>query len=192
MDKNFILLSKTKLFYIKQNELHSVVQLQNTKKIQAMSDITCGLCFSMPASKRPAEKDVQDSDSYAEEQETVLTVYTGHVDGQIVEWINLIPNRTVSYCQTSVVEMAVMRTCLAVATSEGVIEFWTKNFERSIKKVDVRSFAFKLICNNIKNLVVTSSSLYFVTYGGDFVKLKLLAGHEKGKDTSFTYRVRLK
>ena len=77
---------------------------------------------------------------------------------------------------------------MAIATAEGIIEFWTVGFTSCIKKVDTRSFAFKLMSYSLKNLVATTSSLYFNTYGGDFIKLKLMVIPGKGKDISFSYR----
>lgn len=39
------MLSKNKLYYIKQNELHSVLKLQNMKKFEDLTEITSGICY---------------------------------------------------------------------------------------------------------------------------------------------------
>lgn len=44
-EKNFILLSKYKAYYIKQNELQSIVGLQNMRRFESLTEITAGISY---------------------------------------------------------------------------------------------------------------------------------------------------
>ena len=72
---------------------------------------------------------------------------------------------------------------------EGIIEIRKMDFTTKYRKLDIRNFAYKLMSNSIKNLVITTSSIYFNTYGGDFIKLKLVITENDSKDYSITLRV---
>lgn len=88
------------------------------------------------------------------------------------------------------VDLAIIKNFVAVASAEGVIELFTLSFQQKLRRLDIRSFAYKLCSNNIKNLVVTHNSLYFNTYGGDFIKLKLLVTQSaEDANLSVTFRV---
>jgi hypothetical protein len=50
-NSNFLLLTKYKLIYVKQGELHSVLRVQNTRRLEPLSEINVGICYSI---KRPA------------------------------------------------------------------------------------------------------------------------------------------
>lgn len=76
-----------------------------------------------------------------------------------------------------------------MATAEGTIELYSLDFQKKFRRLDIRNFAYKLISNSIKNIVVTSSSIYFNTYGGDFIKLKLILGEAQESGASITFRV---
>lgn len=120
----------------------------------------------------------------------VLVAVTGHYDGKVVIWENLIPKSVLVKAKSSIVEIAMLKSCFAIATADGIIEFWTLGFERISKQIDIKTFSFKLMSNNIKNLVVTSNSLYFNTYGGDFINLALSFGKDKLINSlTFNYKV---
>jgi hypothetical protein len=55
-DKNFMLLSKHKAYYIRQNELHSIVGLQNMRRFESLTEINAGVCYVRPFNN-PAEKE---------------------------------------------------------------------------------------------------------------------------------------
>jgi hypothetical protein len=67
VDKNFILLTKNKFHYIKQNELHSVLRLQNMQKFAKLTELLCAVSFSNVHTK---SKLMQDNDSYEEQEES--------------------------------------------------------------------------------------------------------------------------
>lgn len=46
-----MLFTKYKLIYVKQGELHSVLRVQNTKRLEPLSEINVGICYSV---KRPS------------------------------------------------------------------------------------------------------------------------------------------
>ena len=72
---------------------------------------------------------------------------------------------------------------------EGIIEMRKMDFLTKYRKLDIRNFSYKLMSNIIKNLVINTSSIYFNTYGGDFIKLKLVITKNESKDDSITLRV---
>lgn len=109
----------------------------------------------------------------------MLFVVTGHVDGKVVLWQDLKLTSVLATYQGEVIDICLIRTFVAVATSEGVIELWTMAFDKCIKQIDLRKLSFKLHSNHIKNLVVTPTSFYFNTYGGDFIKVKLAFSQDK-------------
>lgn len=70
VDKNFIILTKNKFHYIKQNELHSVLRLQNMQKFEKLTDLICAVSFSNVKSK---SKLIQDNDSYEEQEDSSIS-----------------------------------------------------------------------------------------------------------------------
>lgn len=196
-DKNFMLYSKNKIFYIKQNELHSIVRLQNMQRFEALSDINSAICIATRIQLPPKEKGSHDDsqekpvDAYEEEEsELSLAVLTGHVDGKVVLWDNLVPSKVVIKCESGVVDICILKSSIVIATSDGIIEFWSLGFKTQIKQIDIKLFSFKLMSHSIKNLVMTNKNLYFNTYGGDFIKLKLNFVRDKntGKENTLTFR----
>lgn len=185
-NKNFVLLTCNQILYLKHNELHTVVRQQNIKKIQELKNITSGVCFGYlkDGGKKPSISELKDvnpqSESYREEEDEInLVVVTGHVDGRVVLWDKLTPRSQVVCCRSDVqeectiVDMCIIRQGIVVASINGMIEVVSFDLKRSLRKIDTRTFSFKLMSYTIKNLVATSStSLYFNTNGGDFIKIK--------------------
>jgi hypothetical protein len=120
-----------------------------------------------------------------------LILITGHQDGKIVQWEDLVPVKVLSRSTSAIVDLAIIKNFVAVASAEGVIELFTLSFQQKLRRLDIRSFAYKLSSNSIKNLVVTHNSLYFNTYGGDFIKLKLIVTQSEDSKMTVTFRVGL-
>jgi hypothetical protein len=118
-----------------------------------------------------------------------LILITGHKDGKIVRWEGLVPSKILVRSTSAVVDIAVIKDFSVVATAEGIIELYSLDFQKKFRRLDIRNFAYKLISNSIKNIVVTGSSIYFNTYGGDFIKLKLVLGEAQESGASITFRV---
>ena len=119
----------------------------------------------------------------------MLLVVTGHVDGKVVLWQDLKLSAVLATYQGEIVDMCLIRTFVAVATSQGVIELWTLAFDKCIRKIDLRALSFKLLSNyNVKNLVVTPNSFYFNTYGGDFIKVKLQIKQDRIQGLTMTVK----
>lgn len=118
-----------------------------------------------------------------------LILITGHKDGKIVRWEGLVPSKILVRSTSAVVDIAVIKDFSVVATAEGIIELYSLDFQKKSRRLDIRNFAYKLISNSIKNIVVTGSSIYFNTYGGDFIKLKLVLGEAQESGASITFRV---
>lgn len=118
-----------------------------------------------------------------------VILVTGHKDGKIVRWEELVPGKILVKSSSAVVDLAIIKNFSVVATEEGIIELYSIDFKKKFRKLDIKNFAYKLISNSIKNLVVTGSSIYFNTYGGDFIKLKLIATENEESGKSITFRV---
>lgn len=118
----------------------------------------------------------------------MLLVVTGHVDGKVVLWQDLKLSAVLATYQGEIVDMCLIRTFIAVATSQGVIELWNLAFDKCIRKIDLRALSFKLLSNNVKNLVVTPNSFYFNTYGGDFIKVKLQIKQDRSQGLTMTVK----
>lgn len=101
------------------------------------------------------------------------------------------PVKVLSRSTSAIVDLAIIKNFVAVASAEGVIELFTLSFQQKLRRLDIRSFAYKLSSNSIKNLVVTHNSLYFNTYGGDFIKLKLIVTQSEDSKMAVTFRVGL-
>jgi hypothetical protein len=133
----------------------------------------------------------KNDDGYKDDQVQTVVLITGHIDGKVVRWDNLRPIRELANFGSAVVEITFIKNIIIVATEEGIIELRSMDFSVKHRKLDIKNFAYKLMSNSIKNLVITSSSIYFNTYGGDFIKLKLLISPNDSKDISITLRVKL-
>lgn len=118
----------------------------------------------------------------------MLLVVTGHVDGKVVLWQDLKLSAVLATYQGEIVDMCLIRTFVAVATSQGVIELWTLAFDKCIRKIDLRALSFKVSSNYVKNLVVTPNSFYFNTYGGDFIKVKLQIKQDRMQGLTMTVK----
>lgn len=118
-----------------------------------------------------------------------LVVLTGHVDGKLVRWENMVPVKVATKCSSSVVEMSMIKSNIVVATLKGTIEIWNYNFSKMLKRIDITTFSFKLMNYYIKNIVVTPHSIYFNTYGGDFIKTKYMITTDKSGEMQLNYRV---
>lgn len=118
-----------------------------------------------------------------------LILITGHQDGKIVQWDDLVPQKVLAKCTSAVIDLAILKNFVAVASADGVIELFSLSFQKKLRRLDLKSFSYKLISNSIKNLVVTHNSLYFNTYGGDFIKLKLTLTQSEDSELVVTFRV---
>jgi len=198
--QNFVLLTANQIVFLKHSELHSVVKQQNIRRISGFQDITCGLSFcslpkpkeSDPNTKNPKSKQPdleqpdpqQDNlDDYADKDDDLpLFVYTGHKDGKVVLWENLMLVKEILPRDAScpIVEICLLSKSILTANQLGVIEIWSLGLETHLKSIDTKNFNLKLMSNNIKNIVRISQTWFYLnTYGGDFLKIKLDSSNEK-------------
>lgn len=66
--KNFILLSKFKAYYIKQNDLQSVLGLQNMKRFESLTEITAGISYIEKSADERTSKKEREMDSELSDQ----------------------------------------------------------------------------------------------------------------------------
>lgn len=194
-DKNFFLFSKHQCALIAQNDLHSNLSVQNMRKFGKLAEITAAVSYLVEAptdeSDEEESKNLVEQEGYKDEMvQATVVLLTGHVDGKVVRWDNLKPVKELAHYDAAVVEITFLKHFIVVATENGIIDLRSTDFSTKLRRLDIRRFAYKLMSNSIKNLVITHSSVYFNTYGGDFIKLKLIVNPaESGKDVSITLRV---
>lgn len=193
--KNFFLFSKQTCALVVQHDLHSNLSVQNMRKFGKLAEITAAVSFladssdlSMDNQANPDGRSPPD-DGYRDENSAVVVLLTGHVDGKIVRWDNLRPVKELVNYNSAVIEITFFKEFVIVATEDGVIEMRSKDFAVKHKRLDIKNFSYKLMSNSIKNLVITHNSIYFNTYGGDFIKLKIMISSSDKQDLSITIKV---
>jgi WD40 repeat protein len=186
--KDFFVFSKHQCALVVQHDLHSNLSVQNMRKFDKLAEITAAVSYlALPGLHRQtADLD----DGYKDERPQTVVLLTGHVDGKVVRWDNLRPVRELAHFGSAVVEITFIKDILIVATEDGVIELRSADCATKHRKVDIKNFAYKLISNSLKNLVITHNAVYFNTYGGDFIKLKLVIAPSESKEVNITLRVR--
>lgn len=185
--KDFFIFSKNQCALIVQHDLHSNLSVQNMRKFDKLSEITAAVSYLADGPRQAYDPNADDG--YKDEQPQKVVLLTGHVDGKVVQWDNLRPVRELANFGSAIVEITFTKDIIIVATEEGIIELRSLDFGKRHRKLDIKNFAYKLMSNSIKNLVITHSSIYFNTYGGDFIKLKLLFGASDDQALTITLRV---
>lgn len=185
--KDFFVFSKNQCALIVQHDLHSNLSVQNMRKFDKLAEITAAVSYISEEFSPTAE--IKNDDGYKDDQVQTVVLLTGHIDGKVVRWDNLRPVRELANYSSAIVEITFIKNIIIVATEEGIIELRSMDFSVKHRKLDIKNFAYKLMSNHIKNLVITSNSIYFNTYGGDFIKLKLIIAPTDSKDLSITLRV---
>jgi WD40 repeat protein len=189
-DKNFFLFSKNQSVLIMQNDLHSNLSVQNMMKFKKLAEITAAVSFLTEAEDQRNEQEGEQEGYKDELVQATVVLLTGHIDGKVVKWDNLRPIKELTQYNSPIVEITLIKDIIIVATEDGILELRSIDFQQVYRKLDIKNFAYKLMSNSIKNLVITHSSIYFNTYGGDFIKLKLLVNETEGKGVSVTLRVK--
>lgn len=120
-----------------------------------------------------------------------LVLITGHQDGKIVKWENLVPVKILIRYTSAIVDMVIYKNVIVIGTAAGLIEIYSLDFQKKYKQLSFRELnAYKLMSFSIKNLVVANTAIYFNTYGGDFIKLKLTISEDSQTGITITFRVK--
>ena len=170
--KNFILFSKSQLLYFKQNNLHSILTLQDTAKFEVLKDITA--CLSFVFLNQEIQEPLKKDETFSEQRtKNKLCALTGHVDGKLVLWVNMIPKKKIYEFGAQVVDITLLVPYIVLATDDFRVHISGVKLDGIKRTINLERHNFKFHSHRIKNLVKMESDIMLNTYKGDFIKIKI-------------------
>lgn len=121
-----------------------------------------------------SKKVTQDQTLPENKSKNRLLTFTGHADGKVIIWQNMIPYKKAFELGAPIVEMSLLIPFIGISTEAFKFFICNLNMDSILRTIDLSKHNFRYYSFSLKNIVASSNEFLLNTYKGDFLKVKLL------------------